>query len=116
VIYMCSPYSHSDPRVREARYQAACRAAAEFMRAGQLAFSPVAHSHGIAQYGLPGNWKFWEAFDRWFLDRCDELLVVKLPGWRESAGVQAEVAIARKLGKPVSFIEPAEENPGTGRG
>jgi len=35
--------------------------------------------------------------------------------WRESVGVQAEIAIARDLGKPVTFLKvhaQAEENPG----
>ncbi len=35
--------------------------------------------------------------------------------WRESIGVQAEIAIARELGKPVTFLRvngQAEENPG----
>ena len=38
-----------------------------------------------------------------------------LDGWRESVGIQAEIAIARQLGKPVTFL-PAEENPGQSRG
>jgi hypothetical protein len=42
------------------------------------------------------------------LQRCDELAVLKLPGWRESTGVTAEIAIAREFGLPVRFIEPGE--------
>ncbi len=34
MIYLASPYSHPDVAVREARFHAACRAAAEFMRDG----------------------------------------------------------------------------------
>jgi hypothetical protein len=33
-------------------------------------------------------------------------IVLTLPGWRESVGVQAEIAIARELGKPVTFLQP----------
>jgi len=106
MIYICSPYSHPDPAVREARFQAACRAAAELMRRGNIVFSPIAHSHGIAQYGLPKDWQFWEPHDLQHLAVCREVVVLKLDGWQQSQGVQAEIAMARALGKPVSFIEP----------
>jgi len=42
-----------------------------------------------------------------------------LDGWKQSEGVQAEISIARELGKPVTFmrLETAnEENPGQSRG
>jgi len=32
--------------------------------------------------------------------------VVKLKGWEESVGVQAEMAEARKLGIPIIFVDP----------
>ena len=104
MIYLASPYSHSDPAVRQRRFEAACRAAAMLIRQGHLVFSPIAHSHGIAQQGLPGDWKFWKRFDRRMLEVCDRMVVLCVPGWRESRGVQAEVAIARRLGKPVGYL------------
>jgi hypothetical protein len=50
---------------------------------------------------------------------CDEVAVLMLDGWRESIGVQAEIAIARELCKPVTFLRvngQAKENPGQSRG
>jgi nucleoside 2-deoxyribosyltransferase len=119
VVYLASPYSHADPAVREARFQAACQATAVLIRQGKIVFSPIVHSHSLCRYGLPGDWGFWRSLDLAYLGRCDEVVVVKLDGWRQSRGVQAEVARARALGKPVSFIEPdgvAEENPSERRG
>jgi len=55
-------------------------------------------------HGLPLNWKFWEQFDRAFLVRSDEVVVLTLPGWRESVGVAAEIQIAREFGKPFSYL------------
>ncbi len=106
LVYLASPYSDPDPVVRQARYDAACRAAAWLIRQGHLVFSPIAHTHGISRYGLPGDWKFWERHDRRMLQCCDRLVVLTLDGWRQSRGVQAEVAIARKLGKPVGYLAP----------
>jgi len=106
MIYLASPFSHPDAAVREARFRDACRAAARLMRAGKIVFSPIAHSFPIAQHGLPVDWHFWEPFDRAHLERCDEVVVLTLDGWRESVGVQAEIRIAAELGKPVRYLDP----------
>ncbi|HZT79162.1 MAG TPA: DUF1937 family protein [Gemmataceae bacterium] len=106
MIYLASPYSHPDPAVREERFHAACRAAAALLRAGHAVFSPIAHSHALARHGLSEDWKFWEPFDREYLERCDEVVVLMLAGWRESVGVREEVRIARELGKPVRYVAP----------
>ena len=108
MIYLASPYSHPDAPMREARFRDVCRAAARLMREGHVVFSPIAHGHPIAAYGLPTDWRFWEPFDREQLERCDELVVLTLAGWRESKGVQAEIQIARELGKPVRFLDPED--------
>jgi nucleoside 2-deoxyribosyltransferase len=104
VIYLASPYSHADPAVREARYQAACRTTAALLRAGLVVFSPIVHSHPLVAFALPTGWDFWERIDRAYLARCDELVVLMLDGWKESTGVRAEIALARGLGKPVRFL------------
>jgi nucleoside 2-deoxyribosyltransferase len=106
MIYLASPYSHPDPSVREERFRAACRAAAALFRAGHFLISPIAHSHVLVEHGLPGDWTFWQRFDRALLARCDALFVLMLDGWEESVGVQAEIRIARELGKPVRYLAP----------
>lgn len=109
MIYLASPYSHPDPEVRELRYREVCRCAARLMRAGQHVFSPIAHSHGIAQHGVPGDWAYWESLDRRFLEMCDEVGVLMLDGCHESKGVQAEIRIARELGRPITHLHPKSD-------
>ena len=119
MIYLASPYSHPDAGVRQQRFEAACRAAAALICQGKTAFSPIAHSHAICRYGVPLDWWFWQQHDRRYLEVCDEVAVLMLDGWRESVGVQAEIAIARELDKPITFFKEssqAEENPGQNRG
>ena len=109
MIYLASPYSHPDAAIREERFRAACRAAAQLMRAGNIVFSPIAHSHPIALHGLPFDWMFWERHDREQLARCDEVVGLMLDGWQGSEGVLAEIRIAAELGKPVRYLEPESQ-------
>lgn len=111
MIYLASPYTHPQLIVRRERFNAVCRKAAEMMRGGMLVFSPIAHSHPMTEYGLPPEWDYWERYDRAMLERCTELVVFMLPGWRESKGVCAEIEIARQLGKPVKYIDEESTRP-----
>jgi hypothetical protein len=105
-IYLACPYSHHDARVREARFKRVNVFASMLMKCGDFVFSPISHTHPIAEAGgLPGSWEYWEPYDRSFLEWADELHVLMLPGWKESIGVQAEIRIAQASGKPVKYIE-----------
>lgn len=107
LIYLACPYSHPDPAVRRARFDAANLCAATLMRAGVFVFSPISHTHPIAEVGdLPLSWDFWEPYDRLMIAACGALYVLTLDGWRESRGVSAEIAIARELGLSISYLEP----------
>jgi nucleoside 2-deoxyribosyltransferase len=106
LVYLASPYSSPSPEVRESRFHAACRAAAQLMAGGAFVFSPIAHTHPIALAGdLPKGWDWWREYDRRMLAACDEVAVLCIDGWRESVGVQGEIAIAAETGKPVKYLE-----------
>lgn len=106
MMYLASPYSNPDPAVREQRFREACRVTAALVHAGYVVFSPVVHSHFLAEHGLPNTWAFWRKQDETFLERADSLVVLMLPGWQESVGVRGEIEIARELGKPTVYLEP----------
>lgn len=109
--YLASPYSHPDPAIRQARFEAVCREAAALMREGVIVFSPIAHSHSCALAGsLPLQWEFWERYDRAMLENADDLVVLTMDGWRESKGIAAEIKIAQELGVWVSYREPQPGN------
>ena len=104
-IYLASPYYHKDPEIREARFIAACTKAGELMNQGYFIYCPIAHSHPIAvQCELPKDWSFWEQYDIEYIKWVDEVWVLMLPGWDQSTGIKAEIEIAKKMGKPVSFV------------
>jgi len=106
-IYLACPYSHPDAFFRHRRFEAVNKAAADLLKTGNIVFSPISHTHPVALAAdLPLGWNFWCDFDRSFLEWCDEVVVLCLPGWTESTGVMNEIAIARELCRPVRFIEP----------
>ena len=111
MMYLASPYSHPESKIREQRFQAVCAAAAQLMRAGHTVFAPIVHGHPLVGHGLPTDWPVWERFDREHLRRCDELVVLMLDGWRTSVGVAAEIRIAEELGKSVRYLAPADSAP-----
>ena len=111
---MASPFSHLDPAVRERRFQAACRVAAELTRKGRIVFSPIVYSYSLCQHGLPLDWEFWQPYDLAFLAMCEEVVVLKLDGWEQSIGIQGEIAAAKALGKRVSFVDASDEVNGSG--
>lgn len=113
MIYLACPYSHKDPEVRRQRFESANAVAAKLMQGGRHVFSPISHTHPIAVAGdLPKGWDYWEQYDRIFLGIAKEFWVIRIDGWRESVGVQAEMRIASELRLPVVFCDAQGEETG----
>ena len=111
LVYLASPYSHDDDAMMLWRFERAAEAAAYLMRQGLLVFSPIAHTHPIAQFGLPKGWDFWKQYDSAFMDVClGGIVVLALPGWVASKGVQAEIAYMRDKDRPIEFLYPDDMN------
>jgi hypothetical protein len=108
MIYLASPYSHNDRAVMEMRWSQVCEASSNIMKEGKHLYSPIAHCHEIAKYGLPTDWGFWEQYDTEMIKRCDELWVLMLDGWTDSVGVRSEISIAESFGIPVTYIDVEE--------
>ena len=107
MIYLAVPYTHPDRAVRLARFRAVNKAASLLMQQGHHVFSPISHSHPIAEEGgLPTSWEFWEKYDIEVLKMCSQVIVLMLDGWKESKGVAAEIEIAEGLGIGVRYAMP----------
>ena len=106
LVYLACPYSHSDRSVRIARFETANRVAGKLMATGWNVFSPISHTHPIAEAcELPLGWDYWNEFAEAYLLHCDKVFVLMLDGWRESIGVQAELKIAERLRLPIEYID-----------
>jgi hypothetical protein len=106
LAYLAAPYSHFDPRVRAARFEAINQCASVLMRNGLYLFSPISHTHPIALAGgLPTGFDFWENYDRVMLSACGLLVVLMLDGWEKSTGVTGEIKIATHNKQPIFYSQ-----------
>lgn len=109
LAYLASPYSHPDPAVVVERFEKVSKEAARMVRAGIFVYCPIAHTHPMVIYGeLTENWEFWKEYDETWLSICGRLYVLMLPGWESSKGVAAEIAIATRLGLPITYLHELE--------
>lgn len=107
-IYLASPYSHPDPIVREARFDAVCKKTAEYLMAGKPCFSPIAHSHPLVKHlpeALCMDFEFWMKEDLAILKDAAELHILMLDGWQSSRGVARETEYADSVGIPVFRVQ-----------
>jgi len=106
--YLACPYSHPDESVRVQRFEQVNEFAARLMRAGVMVFSPISHTHPIAQYGLPNSWAFWARYDRCIIEQCRGMIVCQFDGWDMSIGVAAEIEISTGLKQEIYYVCPQE--------
>lgn len=109
LIYLAAPYSHPDPPVISARMEAFDAVAAQMLLVGKHVVSPLLFHSLLGQHNVPGNWTFFEAYSLSLLDRCDEIVVVSLPGWADSKGVSGELAFARAKEMEISSVDYSPE-------
>ena len=107
LIYLASPYAHPSAEVREARLEAARYVCGRMVDQGRIVMSPLVYLGELAQKGVHPP-QGWYAFDLQLLARCDELVVLQLPGWEDSKGVLVEIAGAQTKGMPVRLMSLEE--------
>jgi hypothetical protein len=106
VWYLASPYSHKSPYVREMRYLLTMKKLAALLHSQLAVYSPIVHCHELAKVaGLPGDAAFWRTYNFAMLARCQGLYVFCIDGWKQSVGVEEEIAEAANLHLPVVYLE-----------
>lgn len=105
IAYLACPYQHEDPNIKALRLDIVTEVAALFHCKGHFVYSPLTHNYPLCQKGVTQTWDTWRQFDLGLLERCDKLLVLSLPGWEISKGVQAEIEHAKDLKIPIEFLQ-----------
>jgi len=123
LAYLASPYSPvrrglhvthfvhcTDNEVKSMRCDEAVKAAKWLMENHKLnVFSPIIHSHALHLAGMQGDWGFWQKIDTDFLFVSDMLIVLTIPGWKESTGVQAEIEIAKRFDLDIWYVKISKD-------
>lgn len=100
MIYLASPYYAPQEKVKAQRADEVARKAASILKRGELVFCPAAHGHMIGQFCSGVDWL---ELNKWFLKRCDKMIVLTLVGWELSVGVRQEIECARQWKIPIEY-------------
>lgn len=111
LIYIGSPYSHQDERVRHENYLKVTKIAAHIVSTGQVAISPITYGHVLLDHAkMPSDWEFWSDFCLTLLSKCDKILVCNtMAGWDKSKGLAEEIEYAKQNGIEIEYLAPIEE-------
>lgn len=106
MIYIAAPYSSPDKNLIEYRIKAVSEYAAHMMKLGYYCVSPILVGTTILQYvELPTDFAFWQNYSFNLLIKSDMLAVMKLNGWKESTGVQAEISYAKDHNIKIEHVD-----------
>lgn len=111
LTYVASVYSqgNADAALLQKRYEVVLKWVATYLferfQMGDVLYSPIAHNHEMAKVAdLPKTWDFWRQIDMATLQHCSKMIVLQMPGWEESVGVQAEIEAAKAICIPIEYI------------
>lgn len=106
-IYLAQPYSTNDPEVMAYRVEQAFKATAKLMGEGWRVFSPIVHTHELGKFVSPetaAKHDFWMEQDIALLRHAAHMVILDLPGWKESKGVAQEITVAELCQIPITFM------------
>jgi hypothetical protein len=107
-VYLASPYTPTGTETIADRVDAACKYAAKLMNDGYSVFSPIVHSHYVADHldeAKRLDHEFWMQQDLAILRSAAKVIVLRLPGWDRSRGIAREIEAAKGVNIPVEFHE-----------
>lgn len=103
--YLGQPYGSKSYAERSLRALAAVHASAALMSKGVWVYSPIAHMHEASRLMPVWTHRQWLDYDLEFLRVSKGLLILPLPGWRQSHGLAEEIEKAREWGKTIYWLE-----------
>jgi hypothetical protein len=106
-IYLAIPYTG----MQESSYKQATVAACYIAQTYRYnVFSPITHSHPLAEMGLHGSWEdYWKKVDFQYIEWADEVWVLVPDEGEErvrvSTGVQDEISYCKSIEKPLRYVK-----------
>lgn len=111
LVYLAAPYSSIGDKESHMRYIMKCMGRFMVKYQNEYMVSPLTNHFSLGQVPELGtDWEFWEGFSETLMARCDKLVVLQMNGTEESTGVQAEIALAKKMGIPVVYWDSLDDS------
>ena len=113
LCYVASVYSqgNADADLRQKRYEyvrdyVGKNLVPYSLLNNSVLYSPIVHNHELAKFhDLPKTWDFWRGIDLATLQHCEWMIVLMMPGWKESVGITAEIQAAMGIGLHIRYVE-----------
>lgn len=108
IEYLALPYSNGHEDVMVFRAEVSDFVFSELSKEGRVIYAPISSGHHVArQFGLPTDYGFWQKMCEEFVSISKKVIVICLPGWRESTGVTGELKVAHDKGIEIEYLDPA---------
>lgn len=109
MIYVAAPYNHLDSSVVQLRIEQLYEYLGILMMDGNHATSPLFMHEIVTRFkDIPTSYTYWETYCLHTLNLCDEMYVLKLPGWESSKGVRAEIDFCERNLIPITYVDFGE--------
>jgi hypothetical protein len=109
MIYLAAPYSHTDKSIIQWRMEKIYAVMAVFIKQGKFILTPLAmHEVAIRHEDMPDDFTYWGNYCLDLLKRCDSMVVLQLPGWKESYGVQKEIEFCNNNNISIKYLSEEE--------
>jgi len=115
LIFVMSPYTHPCEDVMNMRAHLTANVLGKLMTKPEFdqttLFSPVVHYHQVAirNNQLPRHAEFWWYTNLPYMEVASKGLILTLPYWMRSKGVESEVSWFLSQGKPVEIYDLKKE-------
>lgn len=104
MIYLAAPYSHPDKKIVQARMEDIYKVMYIYMKRGEHILTPLAMHEVVVRHNLPDDFIYWGKYCLDILKRCDKMVILKLPGWEYSLGIQKEMEFCKENNIPIEYI------------
>ena len=110
MFYLAGPYWHEDAKIRSIRAANHREIAANMLKTPDwngTVYSPITYGHHLVEAeDVTSEGPFWMKQSMPMLIRSDVLLIIPMPGYKESRGLFTEIEIALCMNKPLGVIAP----------
>lgn len=105
LTYLAGPYYHADQSVIDQRMQTMYQIDGYLSSNGYFIVTPLYKVETAKHYSIVDTFDFWEKYCYQLLDRCDQMIILDISGWKESKGVLAEIRYCMDHDIPVYVID-----------